>query len=217
MPIPLLNRLRRRSQAEIALLQDEVAELLYGVDRGIVLHGGTAVWRCYGGNRFSEDLDFYCGHPAKIRAEFPGKASARGLSVTKLKATENLLFCKVSNGIAEVRAELNFRRAVKPVLGRYERADGASMDVLTLSPGDLAAEKLAAYLVRRFIRDIYDVYHLSAMLDGDKRAEKRLGGALRAAGPLPLPVDERNLKSLIYSGAVPSFSQVREALCRRFK
>lgn len=217
MPIPLLNRLRRRSQAEIALLQDEAIELLYGIDGGIVLHGGTAVWRCYGGNRFSEDLDFYCGRPEKIRDEFPGAASSRGLTVTKLKATENLVFCKLSNGVAEVRAELNFSCKVKPVLGRFERADGASMDVFTLSPGDLAAEKLHAYLDRRFIRDIYDVYHLSAFLGGDAAASKRLAGELKKAGSLPKPVDEKNLKALVYSGAIPSFSQMAEALSRRFK
>ncbi|MEM1546291.1 MAG: nucleotidyl transferase AbiEii/AbiGii toxin family protein [Candidatus Methanomethylicia archaeon] len=24
-----------------------------------VIHGGTAIWRCYGSNRFSEDVDVY--------------------------------------------------------------------------------------------------------------------------------------------------------------
>jgi len=24
-----------------------------------VLHGGALIWRCYGGNRFSQGLDFY--------------------------------------------------------------------------------------------------------------------------------------------------------------
>ena len=60
MIIPLHKRLRKRAHVELALLQDEVMEILYGIENGLVLHGGTAIWRCYGGNRFSEDLDFYC-------------------------------------------------------------------------------------------------------------------------------------------------------------
>lgn len=34
-------------------------ETLYRIFPGGALHGGTAIWRCYSGNRFSEDVDAY--------------------------------------------------------------------------------------------------------------------------------------------------------------
>jgi len=66
--IPLEKRLKKRMDVEIAFLQDEVVEILYAIESRLVLHGGTAVWRCYGGNRLSEDLDFYL-HASKSELE----------------------------------------------------------------------------------------------------------------------------------------------------
>jgi predicted nucleotidyltransferase component of viral defense system len=57
--IPLSQRLKRRQHIEIARLQDIVMETLYRVFPESVLHGGTAIWRCYSGSRFSEDIDVY--------------------------------------------------------------------------------------------------------------------------------------------------------------
>ena len=59
MRIPLANKLKKRLHSETAFLQDEVIDIVYGLEPNAVLHGGTAIWRCYQGNRFSEDLDFY--------------------------------------------------------------------------------------------------------------------------------------------------------------
>ncbi|MFH1246948.1 MAG: nucleotidyl transferase AbiEii/AbiGii toxin family protein, partial [Candidatus Micrarchaeota archaeon] len=58
MNFPLANKLKKRLHLETATLQDEVVDLIYSISSP-VLHGGTAIWRCYAGNRFSEDLDFY--------------------------------------------------------------------------------------------------------------------------------------------------------------
>lgn len=209
MILPLMNRLRKRAQAEVAVLQDMLVEIVYGLENNAVLHGGTAVWRCYGGNRFSEDLDFYCRVSAGFEEAFRGKAAARGMSVLKFKRTGNLVFCRVSNGIAEARVEINFTAAKKPVLGRYEKADGTFMEVLTLAPGDLMEEKMQAYSGRRFIRDIYDVHHLAGL--AGEGARKKLAGFLES---LREPVDERNLKAFVYSGVVPSFRQIVESLRR---
>ena len=52
-------RLRRKLQAAASLrrlLQDEVMQIVYGIDSKAVLHGGTSIWRCYGGKGFPEDL-----------------------------------------------------------------------------------------------------------------------------------------------------------------
>ncbi|MFH1447645.1 MAG: nucleotidyl transferase AbiEii/AbiGii toxin family protein [Candidatus Micrarchaeota archaeon] len=213
MIIPLERRLRKRMHVEIALLQDEVMEILYGVDNGLVLHGGTAIWRCYGGNRFSEDLDFYCSGIGKIEQKFRGVVDGRGLVIKKFKKTANLVFCKISDGNVEIRVEMNYSVKKASVVRSYERTDGSFMDVLTLSPEDLILEKMAAYGERRFIRDIYDVYHLRNYLSKD---EVVLGKVLELIGSIQKPVDEKNLKAVVYSGTIPTFDQIIYSLKRRF-
>ena len=214
MRIPLLNLLKKRVQTQIALLQDELVELVYSLDNTLVLHGGTAIWRCYQGNRFSEDLDFYAKNARKLEENFKAKASERGLTLLKFKKTENLIFCKVTDGNVEVRLEINFSARVKPIVARYERADGSFIDVLSLSPEDLLVEKARAYANRKFIRDIYDVYHLTAYATNRDKVRPVVRTLLAAIQP---PVDEKNLKTIVYSGAVPTFKQITESLKRRFE
>lgn len=57
--IPLTLRLKKQAHKKVAEAQDLIVKELYSVFDGAVLHGGTAIWRCYGGNRFSEDVDAY--------------------------------------------------------------------------------------------------------------------------------------------------------------
>lgn len=212
MIIPLEKRLKKRLHIDVALLQDEVAEILYAVENSMVFHGGTAIWRCYGGNRFSEDLDFYCSDVAKLEQGFRKSAESRGLTVAKFKKTENLVFCKVSNGSVEVRVEVNFALVKNAVSKPFEKTDGSFMEVLTLSPEELVIEKIGAYRNRRFIRDIYDIYHLSSYVS-DEKIRKKVQAFLAS---LEKPVDEENLKAIVYAGNVPSFEQIVAALKRRF-
>ncbi|HII53587.1 TPA: nucleotidyl transferase AbiEii/AbiGii toxin family protein [Candidatus Micrarchaeota archaeon] len=210
MIIPLHKRLRKRMHTEIALLQDELIELLYAIDNRLVLHGGTAIWRCYGGNRFSEDLNFYCKDTHRIEKFFIEKVKEQNLEVLKFKKTENLIFCKVSNGNTIARVEINFAAGKKAIASPYERTDGTFMDVLTLTEGKLILEKMEAYKNRRFIRDMYDIYHLSNYTQADSKVMRKF------LDSIPQPVDEKNLKTLVYSGAIPTFRQMLDSLKRRF-
>ncbi len=195
------------------MLQDELAELLYGLEPSLVFHGGTAIWRCYGGNRFSEDLDFYSPSVASIDSGLAEAAQAHGLEVTKYKKTDNLVFAKVSNAQTEVRLELNFSAKKDAAVMPYERTDGSSFDVLVLSPEQLILEKISAYSSRRFIRDLYDLYHLG----GYVREEALVGGEAKAfLADVAPPVDEGNLKAILYTGVVPSFEQLVSSLRRRW-
>lgn len=210
MKIPLAKKLKKRAHAEVAILQDEVLEIFYSLcaEHEPVLHGGTAIWRCYGGSRFSEDLDFYAdvgdGFENKLREELRG----RGLNLLKYKKAPNVIFSKISDGTVEVRLEISLRKPPEKVLKKYEKADGTYIDVYTLSPESLIAEKMKAYEGRRFIRDIYDIYHLSGY------AEKPVPGIPEFLSKIEPPVDEENLKVLVYSGVAPSFKGIVEALGR---
>jgi len=212
MIMPLEKRLKKRMHVEVALLQDEIAELLYGIENELVFHGGTSVWRCYGGNRFSDDLDFYCAKIGKIERDFKKAAESRGLSILKFEKTANLIFCKVSNGNAEVRVEINFSRVKSAISKSFEKTDGTFMEVLTLPPEELVLEKINAYQNRRFIRDIYDIYHLSNYVK-DGRIGKKVSKLLAS---IEKPVDKENLKAVVYAGNVPTFEQIVAALKRRF-
>lgn len=212
MKIPLANKLKKRLHREVGLLQDEVLDIVYEIENSAVLHGGTAIWRCYGGNRFSEDLDFY-SKPREFENEFGALVKRRGLILTKIKKTDNLVFSKISNGEVEVRAEFNFSKLVKGTIGTYERMDTSLTTIFTLSPEDLILEKINAYSNRMLIRDIYDLVHLTAMVENPNTVAERMKQFLVN---VKKPVDEKNLKAIIYSGAVPSFGQMIEVLKKRF-
>lgn len=207
MNIPLGNKLKKRLHLETALLQDEIVDLVYSFSQPI-LHGGTAVWRCYGGNRFSEDLDFYLPNEKDFEADFTTKVKERGLQLLKLKTTDNLIFAKVSNGMVEVRFEANFNKKVKNIVKNFEKTNGAFAAVLTLSPDELIVEKMNAYRSRKFIRDIYDVFHLVKYVEN----AKLLAEVRKFAETIGLPIDEKNLKILIYTGLAPTFGQMVENL-----
>ena len=213
MEIPLQNRLKKRAHAQVALLQDEVADLVYSIFPKIAFHGGTCIWRCYGGNRFSEDLDFYLPRKDFSAEKLRESLASRALSLDKLKMTESLLFSKISSNEAQVRLEINFSAAKKPVVRTYEKADGSRMDVLALSAEELMLEKIAAYQNRRLIRDIYDIYYLSGIAKEDRRVTDEMHTLLQNP---PKPLDEKNLRAIVYTGAVPSFAQMLEVLRGRF-
>ncbi len=212
MNLPLANRLKKRLHVEIARLQDELVELLYAADNACVFHGGTAIWRCYGGNRFSEDLDFYGLAGPKADA-FRTLAESGGLRFLKFKKTENLVFATVTDGAVQVRVEANFRVHKKPVLKPYEKADGSRINVLTLTPDDLLLEKAAAYRGRRFVRDLYDVLHLSGLTSNHARLQKNMR---EFSANLVPPVDERNLRAILYAGVVPTAAQLWAAIRGRW-
>ncbi|MFA6328678.1 MAG: nucleotidyl transferase AbiEii/AbiGii toxin family protein [Candidatus Micrarchaeia archaeon] len=214
MDLPLEKRLRKRLHVDVGRLQDEVMEAAYALDGGLVFHGGTAIWRCFSGNRFSEDLDLYCARESRIAEGLESELASRSLVLAKLKKTGNLIFAKVSDGRAEVRLELNLAARKKGNAMRYERMNGSGMDVLCLSAEELIIEKTEAYKNRRFVRDLYDVYHLSGLAAGSAATGKAIASLLRDFKP---PVDEKNLSVIVYSGAIPSTGQMLLALRRRLQ
>jgi len=214
MRIPLENKLKKRLHVEIGRLQDEVVDIIYSSEENAVLHGGTALWRCYSGNRFSEDLDFYLKANEKFEKEFRKKLESRGLKLLKYKKTANAVYSKISNGNVEVRFEAALRKIKEFEVREYERIDGSFSNVFVLSPEMLLEEKLEAYKNRKLIRDIYDVFMLSSVVAENKKINIKIKEFLKK---VPEPVDEKNLKTIIFSGAVPSFEQIISALKRRFK
>jgi len=214
MKIPLHNRLKRQLHRDIAALQDIVVENVYSLEENAVLHGGTAIWRCFDGNRFSEDLDFYIKPRKSFREKLGTQLERLGMKVSKYRQTSNAIYSRVEHQNTVVSLEIALRNYSGAVASTYEKVDGTLIDVFTPSANELLKEKLIAYANRKLIRDIYDVYHLSRSIEADKGYEKEISRILQN---LPKPADEQNLKNIVLVGAVPSFEQMVQALQRRFR
>ncbi|MEK6954263.1 MAG: nucleotidyl transferase AbiEii/AbiGii toxin family protein [Candidatus Micrarchaeota archaeon] len=214
MKLPLEKRLRKRMHVQIGSLQDEAMDVLYSISDKFTLHGGTAIWRCYGGGRFSEDIDLYATKlPDDFETTLADALKSRALQLQKFKKTQNLIFCKISSPEAEIRLEINFSANVKAVPIPFEKIDGSSMIVLCLSVDDLIIEKANAYISRKLIRDIYDVYFLLPKIT-DAVILSRLKPLVQKFLD---PFDEDNLKAIIYSGAIPTYAQMHNYLMGHLK
>jgi predicted nucleotidyltransferase component of viral defense system len=205
---PLYMRMRRERHREIAKLQDIIVENMYRVFPRAVIHGGTAIWRCYSGNRFSEDVDAYIDKTGTDR--FFGEMKRAGFDIIREGRTENALYSSLSLERTEVRFEALFR-SIPGVVREYETCEGILWNVFTLSPEDMVREKVAAYLDRRKVRDLYDIFFMLRYSDKDavKLALQRL---LLGFSP---PVDEKELRAIILFGAVPTAADMVEYI-RRF-
>lgn len=201
------KRVKKRVHRQIGLLQDELLEMLYQLHLDFVLHGGTALWRCYRGSRFSEDIDLYSATPvsAGFKEAFMKTVKSRGFTVSKYKDTGNVVFAKIRNQGVEVRVEINRRKAVEAVAVPYEKMNGSTLIVFTLTGKELFLEKISAYRSRHLIRDLYDVYFLASQIKSGEETKKAVEELLSDFKP---PVDEANLKAIVYAGAVPSVKQM---------
>ncbi len=214
MRLPISKMLKKRGQIDVARLQDEVVQMVYSLDIDAVLHGGTAIWRCYAGYRFSEDLDFYSSSLFSLKADFKKMSISHGLSVPKFKSTGNVLFSSISDGRTNANLEVNLRKKVHSIVLPYINADGTSFQIRTLSAENLILEKIEAYCERRFIRDFYDIYHLLPFVEDKTPIREEVALLLTGTDS---PVDEGVLKTIIYTGVTPSFDRMKLELTRWVK
>lgn len=208
--LPLAVRLKRRAHKSVALAQDVLMAEVYGIFPDCVLHGGTAIWRCYGGGRFSEDIDAYLPtHDEGAVRRFRRGVIAKGMEELKFKATENTVFGKFEHSGAVVSFEAALRPSPTHVVKPYEMLDGGFMLVNTLSPEELVLEKVSAYTSRRKVRDLYDIFFLLNLVN-DK--EKVLKSVAKMVREYRRPVDEGQLKVIVVAGAVPSSEDMLEGM-----
>ena len=209
--LPIAKQLKKRTQIEMAFLQDEIMDIMYFVSNNLVLHGETAIWRCYSGKRFSEDLDFYSLDFPKLLPLLRNTVESHGLIVQKIKDTGNVIFSSISNGNETVKVEINHAVQITGTQMPYVLADGSTMEVLSLTADQFIEEKISAYSDRKYIRDLYDIYHLvntNALLDSTKQ---KLSDFMRS---VETPVDAAVLKTIVYMGLPPSLDSMKLAIMR---
>ena len=198
--IPLILRLKKSAHKEIAAAQDLVVITLYDIFNNAVLHGGTSIWRCYKGNRFSEDIDAYIPKEIdKINSLF-NVLLKKGFIIKKKKIIKNSIFSVLYYRKTVVRFEAIFKK-VNGSLKEYETSDGNFITVYTLEPEELIIEKIKTYLGRLKIRDLYDIFFLLRYVKNNEKVENRVKELI---SDFKKPIDESELKVLIIEGLVPS-------------
>jgi predicted nucleotidyltransferase component of viral defense system len=209
--IPLILRLKKTNQREVAKAQDIIVRSVYEIFNNAVFHGGTAIWRCYQGNRFSEDIDMYLSKDkSKIDLLFE-LFKKRGFVVERKKISEHSIYSTLNFNRTVVRFEAIFRK-INGSLTEYETAEGNFLTVYALTPEELIIEKIAAYLDRLKIRDLYDIFFLLRHVTNISKVKSPLNELL---SKFSKSIDEKELKVIVLEGIVPTTTQMLDYIKRR--
>jgi len=210
--IPLAKRIKKEQHRKIAYAQDLIIEEVYRIFEKAVLHGGTAIWRCYDGRRFSEDLDFYIPKEMKSIHKLFENIEKKGFQIIKKKIGQNSIYSKLLHGRVEVRLEATFQK-VKGHLADYENAEGNIVSIYSLTPEEFIAEKVSTYLKRQKIRDLWDIYFLLSQVQNISSIKKELKKLIEKYKP---PIDEQDLKTIILEGITPSSKDMLKYIGRAY-
>jgi len=202
--IPLILRLKKSSHKEIAKAQDIIVQTIYEVFDNAVFHGGTSIWRCYHGNRFSEDIDVYIPRDIKKINEFFDILKRKDLIIERKKINENSLYSTLKFNRTIVRFETIFKK-VSGSLKDYETAEGNFLTVYALTPEEIIIEKVVTYLKRLKIRDLYDIFFLLRYVDDTSKIKDSLKHLLEK---FKKPLDEKDLQTLLLEGIVPDTAKM---------
>ncbi|MEK6867987.1 MAG: nucleotidyl transferase AbiEii/AbiGii toxin family protein [Nanoarchaeota archaeon] len=208
--IPLILRLKKASHKEIALGQDIIIKELYAVFERAVLHGGTGIWRCYHGTRFSEDIDVYIPRDLKKIDVLFNLLQKKGFTILKKRIREQSLYSTLQFNRVEIRFEALFL-SVSNILKDYETVDGQFLPIYTLSPELFVKEKVAAYLSRKKIRDLYDIFFLMPLIQDKKFVFQELSLLIQNFIPA---IDEEDLRVFILEGVAPTSEDMLASLKR---
>ena len=202
--IPLSLRIKRARHRDIAKAQDLIVEEIYKEFENTVLHGGTAIWRCYQGNRFSEDIDVFIPRNIDKINSFFKNLEKKGFIIKKKKISNNSVFSVLDFNRTSARFESLFK-SKKGFLKEYETADGNFITVHTLTPEELIIEKISAYLKRFKVRDLYDIFFLLRYV---KDKNKVLDELKKLIKKFKEPADKEELKTSIIDGITPKIDEM---------
>ncbi|MEW6063544.1 MAG: nucleotidyl transferase AbiEii/AbiGii toxin family protein [Nanoarchaeota archaeon] len=204
--IPIMLRLKKGMHRDLAKAQDLIIDEMATILDSAVLHGGTAIWRCYRGNRFSEDIDVYISKDIKKINLFFKNLKKKGFVIEKEKIGDNSLFSSLRFNRTIIKFEAIFKR-IKGILKEYETAEGNLITVYTLTPEDIINEKIDAYIKRQKIRDLYDIFFLLRYIEDKNKIKSKI---IKLIDNFKKPIDEKELKILIFEGLIPNYDKMLE-------
>ena len=215
MDLPLELLLKNKDYLYIARLQDEVVSRLYNINTKLTFHGGTSIWRCYGGKRFSVDLDMYVKNSSEI-SKLIENLVEYGFNVKNSKlrgGARSIYYYSVSDNKASITLEFAQKKVMNRVIATYIKTDGSGIDIFSLSPESLIKEKVAAYLSRMAIKDLYDIFVLAHISEVNKTKYD----IHKLISNIRYPADEKTLSQFIYDGPIPDYKLMINYIKRRYE
>ncbi len=201
-----------------------------------VFKGGTCLYKLYGLQRFSEDLDFSLVEEMNSKEiESIIKETIKNTDFLKIKTTKNLhdsvlikISCKgILTGYNTLRIDVNTRNRllkgfdVKNYISEY--VDIAPFSLRVVKPEEMIAEKIHSLLRRDKARDLYDLFFLLRFSKFDKElVEEKLRIFGMSFGRRMLEdkirkirvVWEKELRAFVL-GDLPEFDVVRKYVLER--
>ncbi len=192
-----LKRGLNLGQAEKDYYQNILLFILYqNTGNELVFKGGTALAKCYGLNRFSEDLDFSASERkdyVKIIRDGIDSFGIRHALKRQTSSEENASFMVTMEGplykgsektLCSVTVEMSFRERafMEPrinTIGHHMDITPV-FDVYVMQEEEIMAEKTRAIMMRTSGRDLYDVCFLIA--NGVKPKREIINKKLRTVG-----------------------------------
>lgn len=166
-----LRNLQNLGFAEKDYFQNILLLVIYqNFGNELVFKGGTALSKCYGLNRFSEDLDFSCFKKfdfkvieeslKRFKIDFEVEKEELERSHTYILRIKGPLFNGNKNSKCKLILDFIFREEIliKPVvktIGRFLE-EFPVFDVYVMSLEEIFAEKVKTILMRDKARDVYD-------------------------------------------------------------
>ena len=163
-------------QAEKDYCQNIVLFCVYRIYANeIVFKGGTALSKCYGLDRFSEDLDFTSTVPfstIKLKEQLDKfmkyEIIEKTVAGNNLKITLNIygpLYNGIKHSTCKLILDVSYRENIinKPNIKKIITEQGVpSFDVVVMTTQEILSEKVRAIMTREKARDVYDLYYLVA-------------------------------------------------------
>jgi len=166
-----IKGLENKEYIEKSYFQDLFLFNLYRESNIFVFKGGTALYKIYNLQRFSEDLDFSLIGEKEEAIETIKRVVDKtdGFSIKEIKEVKNSILIKIScRGIITkynaLRIDISLKNKiflsvdVKNYISDYLDIPPFSLKVL--NPEEIVAEKIHSILNRRKARDLYDLFFL---------------------------------------------------------
>lgn len=161
-------------QAEKDYFQDIVLFCIYKIYANeMVFKGGTALSKCYGLDRFSEDLDFTATtqfSTDKLKTQLNKfmkyEITEKTVAGNNLKITLNIygpLYNGIKYSTCKLILDISYRENIitKPNIKKIiTNHKIPSFDVCVMSTEEIFSEKIRAIMTRDKARDVYDLYYL---------------------------------------------------------
>lgn len=227
-------------QAEKSYLQDVILFILYQeFGSELIFKGGTALSKCYGLDRFSQDLDFTLHSSRDLkpvltsgleRFFIPFGLEEREYDVGEkiILRAEGSLYTGSRESVCRIELDISSREMVlinpeRKKIGRF-LPEIPSYTVIVMAKEEILSEKVRSILIRDLARDVYD---LKFLLDLDtivntKLVEKKVEyyklkfdlNSFYRAIERKRSIWDKELKPIVKE--IPSFKNVFEKIKTRF-